>query len=258
MKWEEVRPHPEIVAALDHAGDPPLDGDQNEKRRWSERFADGCAIAIAKALRQTDLAKKKNIRPVSLDDGTEPFTPLGGGASKRIDVTVVDPMLGLEIGVSLKGLNFRDSAGNQFDKNLTGRLYELGDEVRLIHEFLPNALMVGIFFLPLDSCSDKRSEKSPSSFASAVLKLRARSGRIDAAVTAHSSKCDLAFVGLYARGEEAESFSRGAVRFFDVERDPPRRGRPKIMDTIGLEEMVARVVAVARDEVDAVWGEPEV
>ena len=51
-------------------------------------------------------SNKKSVKPLDLDAGTEPLTPWVREL-QRIDVTVTDPMLGLEIGVSLKGLNFK-------------------------------------------------------------------------------------------------------------------------------------------------------
>jgi hypothetical protein len=119
-RWRDLEPDAGILAALEHAGPRPAPyAGQNAKRRWSERFADGCAVAFAAAFRRTPLVGK-TIRPMSVEDGAEPLIPLGGATRKRIDVTVVDPMMGLEIGVSLKGLNFRDSGSNNFDKDLTG------------------------------------------------------------------------------------------------------------------------------------------
>jgi hypothetical protein len=102
-RWRDLGPEDWLIEALDHAGPrPPGDADQNTKRRWSERFADACAIAFADALRSVGLPRK-SIKPLDFATGTEPLTPLGTGVRKRIDVTVVDPMLGLEIGVSLAG-----------------------------------------------------------------------------------------------------------------------------------------------------------
>ena len=148
-----------MIAALDHAGVRPRPGaSHNDKRNWSGRFANRCAVSFADCFRRTGLTKK-TIRPVSLAEGTEPLTPLGSGTRKRIDVTVVDEILGLEIGVSLKGLNFRDEGSGNFDKNLTGRLYELGDEMRLVHEHLPHAFMAGILLLPIEAALDKSGDR---------------------------------------------------------------------------------------------------
>lgn len=256
MRWTDLTPEPGLVAALDYAGERPEDGDQSAKRNWSFRFANGCAITIADQFRGHRELKGKTVKPVSLASGTEPLTPLGAGVQKRIDVTIADAVLGLELGVSLKGLNFLDRGASNYDKNLTGRMYELGDEVRVVHEHLPHAFMVGIFFLPLASCSDKGSTRGPSSFANAVLKLRTRSGRLDAALTAHASRCDAAYVALYAHGAD-DPFARGAVRFFDVRRNPPKRGRPKLEATHSLEGMVDDVVAAATHHAAIDWAEAE-
>jgi hypothetical protein len=197
--------------------------------------------------------KGKIIRPESLEGGTEPLTPLGSATSKRIDVTVADPILGLEIGFSLKGLNY--SVSGNYDKNLTGRLYEMADEVRLVHEHLPYAFMVGIFFLPLAGATDKKTGNS--SFANTVLKLRSRTGRLDPALSAHASKCDAAFVGLYTNGSEPGGYKRGLARFLNVERAPPRRGRPPVASTVSLAEMVELIVQKATLSDTILWDEPE-
>ncbi len=254
-KWADLVPEPEIVAALAHAGNRPEAGDQNKKRNWSERFANGCAIAVASALRKSKELKSRKVRPQSLEEGTEPLTPLGAGTSKRIDVTVSDEVLGLELGVSLKGLNFRDKRSQNFDKNLTGRLYEIADEVRMVHEHLPHAFMIGIFFLPLDSTEDKI--KGNSSFANAVTKLRTRTGRLDPAIAGHASRCDSAYVGLYTTGAEGGGYPKGLVRFSNVLVNPPKRGRPRIEDTLSLDEMIHEIVAEAMHSSGLEWGEPE-
>lgn len=255
MTWADLKPEPGIVEALDYAGSRPEAGNQNEKRSWSEKFADACAVTLAKHFRAHPELRGKAVRPVSLSDGTEPLTPLGAGVSKRIDVTVADAVLGLEVGISLKGLNFVDGSSGNYDKNLTGRMYELGDEVRVVHEHLPHAFMVGIFFLPLASCRDK-TERAPSSFANAVVKLRSRSGRLDAALSAHASRCDAAYVALYTLGGEG-GFERGLVRFFDVRSNPPKRGRPKMETTLSLGDMVDAVVAAATDRASIDWADAE-
>lgn len=254
MRWSDLEPDAGFLEALAHAGPRDESADQNTKRGWSERFANGCAIWIANAFRVPQLAKKR-ILPLSLEAGTEPFTPLGAGTSKRIDVTVADPVAGLEIGVSLKGLNFRDGRSGNFDKNLTGRLYELGDEVRLVHEHLPLAFMAGIFFLPLEAAIDK-TDAANSSFANTVAKLRERTGRLDPTVMAHSARCDAGFVALYAHSD-ADGIRRGVVRFFDVASAPPRRGRPQVGNTMGLDGLAAEVLRRATRATAMEWGEAE-
>ena len=254
MRWNELEPEPGIFAALDHAGDRPEDGDQNEKRHWSENFANGCAVAIADAFRESELSDK-SILPGSLAGGTEPLTPLGSGTQKRIDVTGTDAVLGLEVGVSLKGLNFRDKRTGNFDKNLTGRMYELTDEVRLVHEHLPHAFMVGVFFLPLPSVEDKKSG-STSSFARTVVKLRERTGRLDPALAGHAARCDLTYVGLYSSGEPP-GIAKGACRFHNTQVSPPKTGRPKIDQTFSLADMIDGIVSRATYTEDIDWADSE-
>ena len=81
------------------------------------------------------------------------------------------------------------------------------------------------FFLPISSTTDKM--KGNSSFANAITKLRGRTGRLDPALGAHSSKADASYVGLYALGDPEDNYSRGAVRFMNVMSDPPRQGKAK-------------------------------
>jgi len=256
MRWRDLESETSILDALNHAGTRSENWSQNEKRHWSEKFANGCAVAVAKEFRKSPV-KKKIIRPESLEKGTEPLTPLGASTQKRIDVTVVDSVLGLEIGVSLKGFNWKDSGSNAFDKNFTGRLYELGDEVRLVHEHLPHAFMVGVLFLPIDSTNDKKSDTSASSFARAVIKLRERTGRLDAALPSQASKCDAGYVCLYVTGDEIGGFRRGAARFINVKNDPPVRGRPKVQDTLSLSEVIDEIVGTATHSLESDWADPE-
>ena len=256
MRWSDLTPDERILEALSHAGARPEAGSQDEKRDWSDRFADGCAAAIAEELRRCKgLPKKKKILPDSISSGTEPLTPLGGGTKKRIDVTVADPVLGLELGFSLKGLNFRDAGNGNFDKNLTGRLYELGDEARMVHEHLPHAFLIGVFFLPMESTTDKK--KGHSSFAHTVAKLRDRTGRLDFALAGHAPRCDSSWVGLYTIGTEAQGFKKGLSRFFNLQDAPPMRGRPKVEQTKSLAEMVDFVVRQATHVSERRYSEAE-
>lgn len=139
---------------------------------------------------------------------------------------------------------------DNYDKNLTGRLYELADEVRLVHEYLPRALMVGVFFLPLVSTDD--NSKGISSFAKTLVKLRERSGRQDPTLVRQASRCDMAFVGLYSVDEPA--YPRGLLRFFDVRKAPLKRGRPLVEETLTLKQMIDAIVARAIFAEGLTWG----
>ena len=165
-----------MVAALNRAEDggtkpPHSSKDQVAKARWSKRLADGCAVAIANEFRRIKSLQSQTIRPDADGKKSEPLTRLSGSSnkSKRIDVTVVDPLAGLHIGVSCKGFNFLDVGGENYDKNMSGRFYELADEMRLVHEHLPRAFLAAVLFLPLPASRDKGKR---SSFAHMVVELQ--------------------------------------------------------------------------------------
>lgn len=216
------------------------------RKRWSERFANGSATMLANELRGHRVVSRRfRVAPLSDGTGQETFWPLGYRSGKRIDVVVAGELAGLQLGASLKGLNFRDDEGGNFDKNLTGRLYELADEMTTVHRHLPRAYMAGIFFLPIDACFDKGLGQS--SFAHAVLELRRRSHR-DPADPSQLARCDFAAVGLYAPGGSVSSdraLKRGVVRFFPVDRPPPRRGLPLLENTFSLAELADQLLAGA-------------
>ncbi|MBO0728749.1 MAG: hypothetical protein J2P57_05790 [Acidimicrobiaceae bacterium] len=165
---------------------------------------------------------------------------LGEGSRKRIDVAVVHRLGGLRIDVSLKGLNFRDRSGGQYDKNLTGRTYELEDELRTVRRLQPAAFVFGLYWLPLGAAMDKAAGES--SLARTVLHLRARVHRAPPGVPRESERLDGAAVALYAPVKltvtPQEAVERGVVRCLDVLADPPRRGRPLVSTTATIDDLV--------------------
>ncbi len=194
---------------------PSFAGLRELRKRWSEQFARACASMVADGLRALPELRNFEITPDPSGGNQEFFTPLGYNKGKRIDVVVAAELVGLQIGVSLKGLNFRDGDGGNFDKNLTGRLYELRDEVNTVHDYLPRAFMAGLFFVPVAGCFDKVT--GASSFAHTVAQLRSRSGRLDPSLLSQNWKCDYAAVGLYGSGEPEEvrnGVPRGVARYF--------------------------------------------
>jgi len=216
---------------------------------------------------RTKAFKKYRILP-ERGGSSEPPTFVAGGKEKKLDVAVASPISGLQIGVSLKGMNFRDKGSGNFDKNLTGRTYELKDEVKVVHEYQPAAIMVALYFLPIGATGDK-TERAASSFARTVLHLRSNTGRLDNTLPSQWDRVDMAFVGLYVPGDEEElakglvyrdDMPRGIVRYFDVKENPPRRGRPIIDTTLDLEGMVSRIEKrfKGEDQLDrAEWADPE-
>ncbi len=284
-RWADLEPDERMVVALDEAD---LGGARTEaiaskerqpKHRWSNVFADACAKMVASQVAANTAFKDLEILPRP-GGPAEPVTFPVGGERKKIDVSASQRAQGLQLGISLKGMNFRDRSGLQFDKNLTGRTYELENEIRGVHRGLPRAFMVGLYFMPIAATCDKRGPASPSSFARTVEYLRARVGRTDPQLTSQAERADMVAVGLYVPGDREkfewstgsgsskktsrfsyeDPFPRGVVRYFDVERDPPRRGRPKIVDTFDLAELVdviaEKYTTFTRGEPVA-WAEPE-
>lgn len=260
MLWYDLDPDPRLVRALDEADaggtrTSALLGGQDAKKLWSNRFADACAQMVADAVRVNPALRRFEIRPKSDGSGREALTFIAAGKKKRVDVIASTLASGLQVGFSLKGLNFRGPGGN-FDHNLTGRTYELLDEVGSIHEYQPAAFMVGLYFLPLRATEDKL--QAPSSFARTVAHLRARSGRLEELLPSQLRRCDAAAVALYVPGDPDDQFPRGVVRYFDVADNPPRRGRPKVESTLSLADWLQRIaVAHALDEAAIEWSEPE-
>jgi hypothetical protein len=78
--------------------------------------------------------------------------------------------------------------------------------------------MIGVQFLPFDSCNDARIEGSSSSFGSWVRKLRPYSGRLEP--DDEIDRFEKLFIGLY------QTDGRDLC-FFDIDTDPPRQGRPR-------------------------------
>lgn len=275
--WRDLTPEPALVAALEFADAETsreairvevdriraLASETERKReravlrdmrkRWSERFATACATMIGDELRRnSSVGNRYEVLPDEQGAGQETFTPLGYKKGKRIDVVVFGPLVGLQIGVSLKGLNFADDTSGNHDKNLTGRLYELRDEVSTVHDYLPRAFMAIVFFMPVAGCFDKAA--APSSFAHLVAELRARTGRLDPSVPAHAWRCDFAAVGLYVPGDPfdvEQGLTGGAVRYFPLTDDagapnwPPKRGLPAHETTLHLRDLTSRLVSSA-------------
>jgi hypothetical protein len=155
------------------------------------------------------------------------------------------------VGISLKGAGFRDHEGLQFAKNLTGRTYELMDEMRVIHGYQASAFLVVTYFVPIAATSDKKTQIAPSSFAQIVEHLRTRTGRLDPTLPSQLERADMSVVALYVPGdyerhknqkgelfEYSDSLVRGVVRYFDVLVDPPSRGLPVVSDTHDLDDLI--------------------
>ncbi len=257
-KWSELDANDAFVRALDEADKraqiprkDALMAGRPQKHAWSNAFADCCAHMIAGALREDGRMASYRVLP---DEGesAERTAFAVGDKKKRIDVAALETLFGLRLGVSLKGFNFRDASGSNFDKNLTGRTYELRDEVLLVHRHLPMSFLVGLYFLPVGAATDKKTQISDSSFARTVALLRSFCTRMEPLMASQMDRVDMAAVALYVPGDvevtntgdviHSDTLTKGVIRFFDVEMAPPRRGLPKVESTLSLADFVRLVV----------------
>jgi hypothetical protein len=271
LRWSSLEPDPRLVSALDEADSAQTyqwcveQGRVDDKRNWSNRFADACAYMAAPIVRHGlgTLGAPPDLVVLPTASGTaEPPVVLGEGSRKRIDVAVVHRLGGLRIDLSFKGLNFRDARGDHFDKNLTGRTYELEDELRQVRRLQPSSFVFALYWMPVLGSTDKATGES--SFARTLMHLRARVHRGAPGTARDPGRLDGAGVGLYAPMDTVltseENLARGVLRCVDVRVDPPRRGRPRIETTNTLDELIHNWVRVYLEGVGAAapdWDEPE-
>jgi hypothetical protein len=124
---------------------------------------------------------------------------------------------------------------------------ELRIEASGYHKRQPYAVMVGVLFLPMDSCTDGRRDNS-SSFGSFVRKLRPYAGR--SGPHDDVDKFERIFVALYnPDGTE--------LKFFDIQKAPPKNSKPK--DLITYDEFLDATFHeyLGRNSAEFEWAEGE-
>jgi hypothetical protein len=179
-----------------------------EKIQYATRFADAMAEQIASHL----AASLKGIT------ATTKRTAGSVRGTKQLDVNFSTPQVGLALGISLKSVHIRDVGGSgRYTHNRKRNEEELRIEATGYHKRQPYAVMVGVLFLPFDSCDDGKKDNA-SSFGSWVRHLRPYAGREEP--EDENDKFEKIYVALY----EPDGTD---LRFFDVESDPPKNGRPK-------------------------------
>jgi hypothetical protein len=261
-------PNYPLRAALD-AAEPKPDprGDQADKKNYAQRFSNALARVVADALRDDF----PSITPTASGAGQEAKVGVDSG-QKRLDVKVTDSTVGLLLNVSIKTYSFRDYDKTKdrllrWTKNIVRNDHELRGEAMVLHQRQPYSVLVGLMFEPYEICED--GKRGGSSFAHHVGVLSKRTGRgrrpiyggapgtyVD--VGAEDPRHDLferVFIGLYEQAGE----HRGAVRFFDVEAPPPRRGRPSEKQTIDFDTLLEliRLEVDRRNRFAPTWADPE-
>ena len=258
MKWRDLRPEPAFLEALERVRErPPVEAAQDDKRLWSTDFANSCAVMFASELRSRRELSKLTVYPTEDGAQTEFLTGTRGRSrGKRVDVSVSSTSAGLQFALSLKGGNFRDKSTGRYGKNLTGRLYELLDEVRAIHEYHPHSLIDCVYFFPLEASTDGAKK---STLASAVATLRKCTGRDDPLLPTQFGRFDWTAIGLYVPEALDGGPSKGVCRFVDVFAAPPKRGRPKVEATMSLRDLTKHVCEMYRNDMESKidYAEPE-
>jgi hypothetical protein len=217
----------DLIAGLGQR--PADDAPQGKKRRYAELFSNALARRIADRLRP----KFKGVLPDETGAFTESRAPIAKGF-KRLDVNYSTAQLGLALGISIKTILHRDKKGvGRYSKNYPRVDDELRAEAMDYHVRQPYAVMIGLYFMPIDACDDAK-KTNPSSFASFVRRFRYRAGR--SSPSASPELFERIFVGLFDTGT-------GEVRFFDVENDPPKSGRPDVEALPKLSDLVSIIRA---------------
>jgi hypothetical protein len=179
-----------------------------DKIQYATRFADLIAERMAEHL-------SPRLRGIAASTKRTAGSIRG---NKQLDVNFSTPQLGLALGISLKSVHIRDVGGSErYTHNRKRNEEELRIEATGYHKRQPYAVMVGVLFLPFDSCDDGKRD-NPSSFGSWVRHLRPFTGRDEP--DDEPDKFEKIYVALYEQ-------TGADLQFFDVESDPPKNGRPK-------------------------------
>jgi hypothetical protein len=180
---------------------PEVSDSQDKKLKYASRFAEHMADRFARDL-------KPRLK------GIEASTKRSAGSAKgptQLDANFSTPAVGLALGISLKSVHVRDKgSGGRYTHNMKRNEEELRIEASGYHKRQPYAVMVGVLFLPFDSCDD--AKKGASSFGSWVRHLRPFTGRSKPA--GDIDRFEKIYLALY----ESDGSN---LRFFDVAADPP-------------------------------------
>jgi len=224
-----------IASVLKKAGSRPVsDAATKLKTAYAVRFAEAIAEQMA-----NDLSGR--LRGISAT--TKRSAGSMGGKTKQLDVNFSTPKLGLALGISLKSVHIREGTGaKRYTHNMKRNEEELRVEAIGYHKRQPFAVMIGVLFLPFDSCADGKS--GPSSFGSWVRHLRPYTGRKDA--DDDVDKFERIYVALYEP-------NGSALQFFDTGSNPPKNAKPT--DLMSYAEFLDQIYHqyLARNDSEFSW-----
>lgn len=232
-----------IREVLTAAGERPAqNGTQAAKIRYASRFADAMAQRVA-----ADLAAA-----LPGTEATAARKARSEKGNKQLDINFSTPALGLAVGISFKSVHIRES-GAGYTHNLKRNEEELRIEASGYHRRQPYAVMIGVLFLPFDSCHATKPKSRYSSFGSWVRHLRPYTGRTSP--QDDPDRFERIFIALYdPEGSD--------IRFFDVAVPPPRLGPPPLevdspFRAISYEEFLQEVHRefLKRNRLDFSWAD---
>jgi hypothetical protein len=229
-----------VIAEVLKASDPrpKQTGPVGDKIQYATRFADAMAEQIASHL-------APNLKGIA---ATTKRTAGSVRGKKQLDVNFSTPQLGLALGISLKSVHIRDVGGSErYTHNRKRNEEELRIEATGYHKRQPYAVMIGVLFLPFDSCDDGKKDNA-SSFGSWVRHLRPYAGREEP--EDENDKFEKIYIALYdPNGTD--------MRFFDVESNPPKNDRPKRL--LSYDEFLdaAYYAYLNRNAAEFTWAEGE-
>ncbi|MBK7080415.1 MAG: hypothetical protein IPH55_06550 [Betaproteobacteria bacterium] len=173
------------------------------KNKYAVRFADEMGRQIAEDLEQ----KLPGI-------GASAARSASSARGRNNSTSTSTPELGLALGISLKSVHLREESGSRrYTHNMKRNEEELRIEAAGYHKRQPYAVMIGVLFLPFDSCDDARGDNTSSSFGSWVRHLRPYAGR--AGPHDEQDRLEKIYIALY----EPDG---SVLLYFDVEADPPK------------------------------------
>jgi hypothetical protein len=178
------------------------------KNKYAIRFADEMGKQIA-----------EDMRP-KLPGITASAAKSAGSVrgKKQLDINFSTPELGLVVGISLKSVHLREeTGGKRYTHNMKRNEEELRIEAAGYHKRQPYAVMIGVLFLPFDSCADAKGNDTSSSFGSWVRHLRPYAGRAEH--HDEQDRLEKIYIALY-------ELDGSALSFFDIEADPPKNACP--------------------------------
>ena len=168
-----------LTAGLTSAGDkPPDDATTPKKKAYSEKVSAAVAAAIAEELRKRGLNGARPAPPGEFDSSGAERRMAGGIGAKKVDVTWATEEGGLLLGISIKGINFRDRSSGNFQKNLTNRRGDMLFEAVTLHRRFPYAVLGGLFLLDHEASKDNTARRR-STFANAHSRFQLFTGRED-------------------------------------------------------------------------------